>query len=257
MEVTSKEQKRAEQLLQSQHIGLHQIKSFSFMKRYHQVPRKSNLAAKDKYGSGILTLHLKEGKEKVIYLPPFRHPSSVIRYLVSLEIPFDNYAPRERTVAEIPTETYQRPSLYMFWFFVLFLMFLILGYYSISSNVWWGFIPAIISFALSLFFISMLMTRFCYLTLDNNGLIIHSVGRTIRYPYQNLRKVNFDFAREQNFTHVMELLDNDYRYRLFYIGRVSRKKLNEIAERLQQAGVDATCSLNDNKRFFQDTYISH
>ena len=103
----------------------------------------------------------------------------------------------------------------------------------------------------------MLMTRFCYLTLDNNGLIIHSVGRTIRYPYQNLRKVNFDFAREQNFTHVMELLDNDYRYRLFYIGRVSRKKLNEITERLQQAGVDATCSLNDNKRFFQDTYISH
>ena len=254
MEVTSKEQKRAEQLLQSQHIGLHQIKSFSFMKRYHQVPRKSNLAAKDKYGPGILTLHLKEGKEKVIYLPPFRHPSSVIRYLVTQEIPFDNYAPRERTVAEVPTETYQRPSLYMFWFFVLFLIFLILGYYSISGR---GFIPAIISFALSLFFISMLMTRFCYLTLDNNGLIIHSVGRTIRYPYQNLRKVNFDFAREQNFTHVMELLDNDYRYRLFYIGRVSRKKLNEIAERLQQAGVDATCSLNDNKRFFQDTYISH
>ena len=70
MEVTSKEQKRAEQLLQSQHIGLHQIKSFSFMKRYHQVPRKSNLAAKDKYGPGILTLHLKEGKEKAIYLPP-------------------------------------------------------------------------------------------------------------------------------------------------------------------------------------------
>ena len=68
MEVTSKEQKRAEQLLQSQHIGLHQIKSFSFMKRYHQVPRKSNLAAKDKYGPGILTLHLKEGKEKAIYL---------------------------------------------------------------------------------------------------------------------------------------------------------------------------------------------
>ena len=96
MEVTSKEQKRAEQLLQSQHIGLHQIKSFSFMKRYHQVPRKSNLAAKDKYGPGILTLHLKEGKEKVIYLPPFRHPSSVIRYLVSQEIPFDNYGQSQR-----------------------------------------------------------------------------------------------------------------------------------------------------------------
>ncbi|MDA6986869.1 hypothetical protein OSM86_23215, partial [Escherichia coli] len=87
------------------------------------------------------------------------------------------------------------------------------------------------------------------LTLDNENLTVHSAGRTIRYPYTNLRKVNFDFAREQTFTHVMELLDKDYRYRLFYIGRVSRKKLNEIAERLQQAGVDATCSLNDNKRF--------
>lgn len=100
MEVTSKEQKRAELLLQSQHIGLHQIKSFSFMKRYHQIPRKSNLVAKDKYGPGILTLHLKDGKEKAIYLPPFRHPSSVIRYLVSQEIPFDNYSPRERAVAD-------------------------------------------------------------------------------------------------------------------------------------------------------------
>ena len=186
MEVTSKEQKRAEQLLQSQHIGLHQIKSFSFMKRYHQVPRKSNLAAKDKYGPGILTLHLKEGKRKsnlsASFPSPFLGSSAT---WISQEIPFDNYAPRERTVAEVPTETYQRPSLYMFWFFVLFLIFLILGYYSISGR---GFIPAIISFALSLFFISMLMTRFCYLTLDNNGLIIHSVGRTIRYPYQNLRK---------------------------------------------------------------------
>lgn len=256
MEVTGKEQKRAEQLLQSQHIGLHQIKSFSFMKRY-RATRESDPAAKEKYGPGILALHLKEGKEKAIYLPPFRHPSSVIRYLVSQGIPFDNYAPRERTATEIPTETYRRPSLYMFWFFVLFLVFLILGYYFISGNVGWGFIPAIISFASSLFFISMLMTRFCYLTLDNDALIIHSVGRTIRYPYRDLRKANFDFAREQNFTHVMELLDNDYRYRLFYIGRVSRKKLNEIAERLQQAGVDATCSLNDNKRFFRDTYISH
>lgn len=257
MEVTSKEQKRAEQLLQSQHIGLHQIQSFSFMKRYHQASRKGKSAGKDKYGPGILTLHLKEGKEKAVYLPPFRHPSSVIRFLISKEIPFDNYTPQERTVAELLVETYQRPSLYMFWFFVLFLMFLILGYYSISGSVWWGFIPAIISFGLSLFFISMLMTRFCYLTLTNDALLVHSVGRTIRYAYEDLRKVNFDFAREQNFTHVMELLDKDYRYRLFYIGRVSRKKLNEIAERLQEAGVDATCSLNDSKRFYKDTYVNH
>lgn len=252
MEVTAKEQKRAEQLLQSQHIGLHQIESFSFMKRYHPAPHKSHLTVKDKYGPGILTLHLKEGKTKVLYLPPCHHPSSVIRFLISKGVAFDNYTPQERTVAEIPTETYQRPSLYMFYFFVLFIMFLILGYYSISGDVWWRFIPSIISFGLSLFFICMLMTRFCYLTLDNEAFTIHSVGRDIQYPYTDLRKVNFDFAREQTFTHVMELLDKDYRYRLFYIGRVSRKKLNEIAERLLQAGVDATCSLNDNKRFYQD-----
>lgn len=257
MEVSAKEQQRAENLLQSRQIKLHQIESFSFMKRYYQVPRKSNLASKDKYGPGILTLHLKDKKDKVILLPPFRHPSSVIRFLLSKEIPFSNYAPRERSEKILPTETFQRPSLYMFWFFVLFLMFLILGYYSINGDVWWRFIPAIISFGLSLFFMNMLMTRFCYLTLDNEALTVHSVGRTIRYPYTDLRKVNFDFAREQTFTHVMELLDKDYRYRLFYIGRVSRKKLNEIAEQLQEAGIDATCSLNDNKRFFQDTYLNH
>ena len=252
MEVTAKEQKRAKELLQNQRIGLQQIKSFSFMERYHQVSPSNGLMFKDKYGPGILTLHLKEGKNKVIYLSPFRHPSSVIRFLISQGVSFDNYIPQVRTVIEFPTKTYHRPSLYMFYFFVLFLMFLILGYYSMSGNVWWRFIPAIISFSLSLFFISMLMTRFCYLTLTNNALVIHSVGRSIRYLYTDLRKVNFDFAREQTFTHIMELRDKDYHYRLFYIGRVSRKKLNEIANRLQQVGVDATCSLNDKKRFYQD-----
>lgn len=252
MEVTTKEQKRAEQLLRSQRIGLHQIESFNFMKRHRQVPRKSNLTAKDKYGPGILTLHLKGKKEKALYLPPFRHPSSVIRFLVSKEIPFDNYAPQERTAAELPTKTYRRPSLYMFYFCVFLLMFLILGCYSISANVWWGFIPATLSFGLSLFFASMLMTRFCYLALDNDAMTVRSMGRSVRYLYTDLRKVNFDFAREQAFTHVMELLDKNYRYRLFYIGRVSRKKLNEIAGQLKTAGIDATCSLNDHKRFYRD-----
>lgn len=252
MEVTTKEQKRAEQLLQSQRIGLHQIESFNFMKRHHQVPHKNNLTSKNKYGPGILTLHLKGGKEKALYLPPFRHPSAVIRFLVSKGIPFDNYAPQKRTAAELPTKTYRRPSLYMFYFSVLLLIFLILGYYSISANVWWGFIPATFSFGLSLFFISMLMTRFCYLTLNKDDMIVHSMGRSTRYLYTDLRKVNFDFAREQAFTHVMELLDKDYRYRLFYIGRVSRKKLNEIAGRLKTAGIDSTCSLNDRKRFYRD-----
>lgn len=252
--MTAKEKQRAEQLLQSRRIGLRQIKSFSFMKRHHQTPGNPNSrpAPKDKYGPGILVLHLKDGKEEIMYLPPFRHPSSVIRFLVSEGIAFDNYAPQERTASAIAKKTYQRPSLYMFYFFILFLMFLMLGYYSISGDVWWRGIPAAVSFGLSLLFISMLMTRFCYLTLDNDALVIHSVGRSIRYLYTDLRKVNFDFAREQAFTHIMELLDKDYRYRLFYIGRVSRKKLKEIAERLKETGIDATCSLNDDKRFYRD-----
>lgn len=188
-----------------------------------------------------------------MYLRPCNHPSSVIRFLISKGITFENYAPRERTAAELPETTYQRPSLYMFYFFVLFVMFLILGYYAISADTWWGITIGSVTAGLSLYLVTMLMTRFCYLSLDNEALTIHSVGRAIRYPYSNLRKVNFDFSREQNFTHIMELLDKDYRYRLFYIGRVSRKSLNEIAERLQQAGIDATCSLNDNKWFYQDT----
>ena len=254
MEVTQKEQKRAEQLLQSRHIEPQHIKSFSFMQRYPQTPSKEQPSPAVKYGPGILTLHLKEGKEKVVCLPPSRHPSSMVRYLVSRGVPFDNYTPRKRAAAELPATTYRRPSLYMLWFFALFLAFLILGYYSVNGEAWWGFISAIISFALSLFFLNMLMTRFCYLTLEKDALVLHSIGRTIRYPYQRLRKVNFDFARELAFTHVMELLDEDYRYRLFYIGRVPRKQLKEITERLEQAGVDTTCSLNVNKRHFHDTY---
>ena len=81
-----------------------------------------------------------------------------------------------------------------------------------------------------------------------------SAGREIRYPYKELRKINFEFARELNATHVMELLDSDYRYRLFYIGRVPRKNLNDITIRLQQAGIDATCSLNTEKRHYHDVY---
>ena len=258
MEVTCKEQKRAERLLQRLHIDWHQIESFSFMRRYHRTSPQSAPPGKKIYGPGILTFHLQGGEDKTVYLLPFHRPSSVIRFLIFKKIPFDNYTPQERTATDIPAMTYRRPSLYMFWFFVLFVMFFLLGVYSISGGAGqWGVIPAAISFVLSIFFASMLMTRFCYLTLDNETLIIHSAGRTIRYPYRELRKINFDFARELNFTHIMEVLDSDYRYRLFYIGRVSRKKLNEISEHLQQAGIDATCSLNDNKRFFRDHYAHH
>ena len=85
-------------------------------------------------------------------------------------------------------------------------------------------------------------------------LTVISAGREIHYAYSDLLKVNFDFAREPNATHVMEVMDKTYRYRLFYIGRVPRTQLNEIAERLRQTGIDATCSLNDEKRHYHDVY---
>lgn len=255
MKASDQDRQRAENLLQRKGIRPHDVQSFSFMKRFHEAPRKSNLKAKDKYGAGILTLRLKQGIQRAFYIRPFQKPSSVLRYLVSQEIPFENSIHRERTAAEIPATTYQRPSLYMLYFFVLFIAFMILGYQAITLDIWWGYVLGLVSFGLSITFIHMLMTRFCYLKLDDKCLRIFSVGREIKYPYEELLKVNFDFAREQAFTHVMEILDKDYHYRLYYIGRVSRRTLNEIAEMLQSAGVDATCSLNENKRFYQDTVI--
>ena len=53
MKTTLPEQKQAEKLLQRNKIQLHDIKSFSFMERYHQAPRKDSRVSKDKYGAGI------------------------------------------------------------------------------------------------------------------------------------------------------------------------------------------------------------
>ena len=107
--MTSKEQKQAEKLLQRNGIGFHDIGSFSFMKRYYQMPRKSNLISKEKYGAGVLTLHLNKGTTKAIYLPLYRHPTAVIHYLLSREIPFENYKPGKREAGiTIPEKKYHR-----------------------------------------------------------------------------------------------------------------------------------------------------
>ena len=95
MKTTAQDQKRTESLLQHKGVRLHDIQSFSFMKRFREVPRKSNLKVKDKYGAGILTLHLKQGSQKAFYVRPFQKPSSIIRYLISQNIPFDNSISRE------------------------------------------------------------------------------------------------------------------------------------------------------------------
>ena len=83
MEVSAKERQRAENLLQSQRVQLHRIESFSFMERYRRTSHKDAPAEKGEYGPGIFVFHLKEKQDKVLYLPPFRHPSSLVRFLVS------------------------------------------------------------------------------------------------------------------------------------------------------------------------------
>ena len=255
MKITEKERMKAEKVLNRYHIARKDIESFSFMKRYRQTDGKRDRMV---YGPGILVLHLAGGKDRLLMPPALKHPTSLLRYLLAHDIPFETPPPQQKkNGTEIPASVYKRPSLYMLYFFVLFLAFLTLGYHLVSVSTGWSIAAAIVSFGLSLVFVSMLQTRFCFLSLDKDELVVHSAGRTLRYPYFELLKVNFDFAREQNFTHVMELVDNQYRYRLFYIGRVPRTKLKEICSRLQDAGVDATCSLNDRKRYYEDTHMIH
>ena len=79
MKTIAQDQKRTESLLQRRGIRLHDIQSFSFMKRFHEVPRKSNLKVKDKYGAGILTLRLKQGIQRAFYVHPFQKPSSSLQ----------------------------------------------------------------------------------------------------------------------------------------------------------------------------------
>lgn len=260
MKATAKEQKRAEKFLKSKNVALSDINSFRFMQRYLPVPDKHSRL--NLHGSGILTLRLASGEERAVIVHTRNHPTSLIRTLLSAGIPFANLKPKPTgtettgvTPDGTPGKEYKRPSLIMFWHFIVYMVSFLMAFYLLGSNLpagaAWFSLPA---FALSIYCIYLLQTRFCYLILTEEGMDVRSIGRSLHYPYDELLKVNFDFAREQNFTHVMELMDNAYRYRLFYIGRVSRKSLNEIAGRLCQKGVDATCSLNDEKRHYEDVY---
>ena len=55
MKATAQDQKRTESLLQHKGVRLHDIQSFSFMKRFREVPRKNDLKVKDKYGCLLYT----------------------------------------------------------------------------------------------------------------------------------------------------------------------------------------------------------
>lgn len=253
MKVTEKEQRRTARMLRHRNLQLEDIESFRFMERYTPVPeRHSSL---NKYGPGLLTLKLKNGKEQVITLHARHHPSSVVRTLLSQGIAFTNCQKPQPAGNSLPEETlYRRPSLYLFWHIILLVLFFAMGFWMLAGDTLLQLITGCVFFLLTIYIFYLLQTRFCYLELKKDELRVYSSGRVLHYPYTQLRKVNFDFARELNFTHVMEVLEQDYRYHLFYIGRVSRKQLKEIAARLQQVGIDATCSLNDEKKHYHDVY---
>ena len=252
MKATEKEIRRATTYLRKHRIALDDIQSFRFMQRYTPEPDAHSSA--NLYGPGLLTFQLKSGGEKVLTIHLRNHPTALIHTLLAHNIPFTNHIPGIKMEAPQPSVTYRRLSLYMFWHFIIFAVFFYLGLRFVTTGTIAGFVLSFLFFAMSLYSIYWLQARFCYLKLDADTLIVVSAGREIRYPYKELRKINFEFARELNATHVMELLDSDYRYRLFYIGRVPRKNLNDITIRLQQAGIDATCSLNTEKRHYHDVY---
>ena len=56
---------------------------FQFHGTIPPAAHKDIPVGKAKYGPGIFVFHLKEKQDKVIYMPPFRHPSSLVRFLVS------------------------------------------------------------------------------------------------------------------------------------------------------------------------------
>lgn len=232
-----------------------EISAFRFMER-NKEKLPNGETGKELYGAGILTLKLTDGSQRVTILKPRHRPSSIIRYLTNKGVVFENLLSRPAT--EKPEKrTYHRSSLYMLWFILLFVAAITLGWHLLNPDNTLTMIPALACFGVSLYLVSMLLTRFCYVTLTPEALVVHSAGRSIRYAYDELLKVNFEFARELTFTHVMEVMDKEQRYRLFYIGRTSRKLLPEIADRLVRAGVDATCSLNPDKRYYEDKHLYH
>lgn len=245
--------RQAERLLRRERIDVHEVTAFSFMKRYTPVEDKHS--EENLYGAGILTLHLADGSSRPIRLHARNHPSAVVRYLVERGIPMEGGKKPERTDAPAQPIVFRRPSLLLFWQALLSLAMFCLGFYlagMIGGAA--GVAGGVAAFAVAVYGAYTLTTRYCYLTLDDRAVRVHSMGRELSYPYEKIRKINFDFAREPQHTHVMEVLEEDYRYHLFYIGRVPRSRLAELTEMLRRAGVDATCSLNPEKRYYEDVY---
>lgn len=256
MEHTHRALKRTERLLRRYRLSLEDIESFRFMERYTPVPHQHSKL--NKYGPGILTLKLRDGQERVIILHSRHCPTDVLRAFLAKGISMTNCQQPHTTAGVSGVAIYRRPSLYQFWYAMLMTAFFVMGFWLLMDGPATGRVLAATAFfGLSIYLMYLLLTRFCYLDVRPYMMYVCSNGRRVKLEYETLRKVNFDFAREPGFTHVMEVLKNDYSYHLYYMGRVPRKKLNEIAERLRMSGVDATCSLNDAKRHYEDVFHVH
>jgi len=253
MKISNKDIQTAKSFFKKKKINPEDIVCFSFMKRYHQ-PHEKDSHHKDKFGPRIITIQLKQSNKKAFYLSPFINASAIVKYLLSQNIPFENYQSPEVTAIDIEPKTYRRFSLLLPYYIMNILIVWWIACKLAAYGIWWTIIPGIAALTISLFLIYSLLKRFCYLKTDQNGISVQRLVQSRTFRYDELRKVNFDFAREQIFTLIMEVLDEDYNYHLYYIGRVPRMKLNEITETLRQKGVDATCSLDKWKRYYGDRY---
>lgn len=258
MDITTKERLKAERKLRKWGVEKTDIESFEFMKRY--TPHPDRHSRENLYGPGLLILHLRNGSDCPCVLHARHDPTSIVRYLVAEGIRLANLdTPAvQMPPAKAVRREYRRPSLYMFWHTIVFLLLLAGGLYCATRSDWgWGALVAAPLLAGAIYWLYLLQTRFCYVALDGESLHVCSTGREVTLPLSKMLKVNFDFAREANFTHVMEVLDTDLRYRLFYIGRTPRTQLRRIVTALRRSGIDATCSLNDEKRHYEDVYHLH
>ena len=269
----TREEERTIRYLRRYGLTLDEISSFQFMQRREAKSPDSEETPEEEieqeatYGPGLLHIITKEGKERSCVIHTRHHPSAIIHALLSHQVPFSNLHRRGRKVQEQPKERFCRPSLYLFWYSILFFVSILMEFWVIRiPHLWAATLLGLLFGAMTFYTLFLLLTHFCFLTLTPKGMEVHSFGRCISYPYQRLRKVNFDFARELNSTHVMELLEElsedepmpPLRYHLYYIGRVPRKRLGEIAEKLRAQGVDARCSLNEEKRHYHDVlHMNH
>lgn len=234
-------------------LKISDIAGVEFMKRY--TPDGYTHSRRNKYGPGILTLHLGDGTERVLILHGRHCPGRVVECLCRERIPFLNLDTGLKPSKPVAGKaTFRRSSLYMFWNAVLCLVCIWLGFRAMYSGGELTPYLCIPLFAVAAYELYLLQTRFCHITLTGDEMAVISLGRRVMLPYGCLLKANFDFARERNFTHVLEVLDKDYKYYLFYIGGTPRTRLREITALLRSAGVDATCSLNDEKRHYDDVY---